>query len=213
MSPERWQRLKDIFGDALELPPPEREAFVRRAAADDPEMLAELIEMLRESERETDLLSRPALADAKALSREEAPRFAPSTFLARRFRIVRFIARGGMGEVYEAEDVELGERVALKAIRQRVNADSELRALFRREVQMARRVTHPNVCRIFDLAQHEDEETTAYNFGSSEESVGNSRQSAQGGQTLRRRTRCQAKALAFQSSFVPSFLFETSLLL
>jgi len=63
-----------------------------------------------------------------------------------------------MGEVYEAEDLELGVRVALKAIRQRVALDAELRALFRREIQLARRVTHPNVCRIFDLAQHEDPE-------------------------------------------------------
>ena len=75
--------------------------------------------------------------------------------LARRFRIVRFIARGGMGEVYEAEDVELGDRVALKAIRRRVDPSGDLRALFKREVQMARRVTHPNVCRIFDMAQHD----------------------------------------------------------
>lgn len=63
--------------------------------------------MLRETERESDLLSRPVLANARVVSQEEAPRFAPAAFLARRFRIVRFIARGGMGEVYEAEDVEL----------------------------------------------------------------------------------------------------------
>jgi Tol biopolymer transport system component len=159
MTPEQWHRMKQIFGGALELELGAREAFARSAAGDDSELLAELLQMLTEIERETGLLSKPVLADAKALSQEEAPRFAPSAVLARRFRIVRFIARGGMGEVYEAEDIELGERVALKAIRRHVAADAELRALFRREVQLARSVTHPNVCRIFDLEQHEDPET------------------------------------------------------
>jgi serine/threonine protein kinase len=155
MKPEPWQRIKEILGDALDLEPGAREAFVRDAANDDPSLLAELLRLVKESEHETDLLSRPILADAKALSQDEAPRFAPSAFLARRFRIVRFIARGGMGEVYEAEDVELNERVALKAIRQSIASDTG-RALFKREIQLARRIAHPNVCRIFDLAQHED---------------------------------------------------------
>ena len=155
MTGEQWARVKEIFGDALERAPGEREAFVRNAAAGDAALLDELLRLVKESERESDLLSRPILADARAVTQEETPRFAPSAVLARRFRIVRFIAGGGMGEVYEAEDVELGDRVALKAIRKRAGPATDLRALFKREIQMARRVTHPNVCRIFDLAQHE----------------------------------------------------------
>src|SRR5436190_6264155 len=156
MTPERWEKLKRIFGDALEREPRERESFVREAAKSDPELLSELLRLLEESDRDSKLLSRPALTRARALEPDEGPRFSPETVLARRFRIVRFIARGGMGEVYEAEDLELGERVALKAIRRNIAPDSELLSLFKKEVQLARRVTHPNVCRIFDLAQHED---------------------------------------------------------
>jgi eukaryotic-like serine/threonine-protein kinase len=74
--------------------------------------------------------------------------------LANRFRVVRFIARGGMGELYEAEDLELRERVALKAMRPEIAADEDANRRFRREVQLARQVTHPNICRIFDLFQH-----------------------------------------------------------
>ena len=74
--------------------------------------------------------------------------------LCERFRVVRFIARGGMGELYEAEDLALGERVALKTIRPDVASDQRMDQRFRREVQLARRVTHPNICRIFDLFQH-----------------------------------------------------------
>jgi len=158
MTREHWERVKEIFGEALDQPTAERERYIHDAADGDADLLAELLRLLKESERESDLLSRPALANARALSREDTPRFAPSSVLARRFRIVRFIARGGMGEVYEAEDMELGERVAVKAIRRRAASDIDIRALFKREIQLARRVTHPNVCRIFDLAQHEDGE-------------------------------------------------------
>src|SRR5512134_3631159 len=80
--------------------------------------------------------------------------FRAGDLLCERFRVVRFIARGGMGELYEAEDLALGERVALKTIRPDVATDQRMDQRFRREVQLARRVTHPNICRIFDLFQH-----------------------------------------------------------
>ena len=79
------------------------------------------------------------------------PLFAAGSRLAERFRIVRFIAQGGMGEVYEAEDLELRERVALKTIGRAVADDERAMERFRREVQLSRRVTHANVCRIFDI--------------------------------------------------------------
>jgi len=75
--------------------------------------------------------------------------------LCERFRVTRFIARGGMGELYEAEDRALGERVALKTIRPEIAIDERAHQRFRREVQLARKVTHPNICRIFDLFRHE----------------------------------------------------------
>jgi eukaryotic-like serine/threonine-protein kinase len=75
--------------------------------------------------------------------------------LCERFRVTRFIARGGMGELYEADDRALGERVALKTIRPEIAVDERAHQRFRREVQLARKVTHPNICRIFDLFRHE----------------------------------------------------------
>ena len=84
------------------------------------------------------------------------PQTTPSAFtvgevVSGRFRVVRFIGRGGMGEVYEAQDLELGTRVALKTIRPEVSSDPQMLRRFKQEIQLARRVTHPNVCRIFDL--------------------------------------------------------------
>jgi eukaryotic-like serine/threonine-protein kinase len=79
--------------------------------------------------------------------------FAPEDLVAGRYRIVRFIAQGGMGEVYEAEDLELRERVALKTVRADI-ADSAAVERFKLEIQLARKVTHENVCRIFDVGFH-----------------------------------------------------------
>jgi eukaryotic-like serine/threonine-protein kinase len=71
--------------------------------------------------------------------------------LAGRYRIERFLDRGGMGEVYDASDLLLEERVALKVMREPCTPESPFLSRLRSEVQLARRVTHPNVCRIFDM--------------------------------------------------------------
>jgi serine/threonine protein kinase/tetratricopeptide (TPR) repeat protein len=85
------------------------------------------------------------------------PGYAAGDLLAGRYRLVRFIARGGMGEVYEAEDLELKERLALKTVRWDVALEALAVERFKREIQLARKVTHPNVCRIFDVSHHREE--------------------------------------------------------
>lgn len=82
-----------------------------------------------------------------------AVRFAPGAVVARRYRIVRFLGLGGMGEVYEAEDLELGDPVALKTVRHEIADSPRAIERFRREIQLSRKVTHPNVCRMFDLGR------------------------------------------------------------
>ena len=83
--------------------------------------------------------------------------FRPGEVVASRFRIVRFLAKGGMGELYEAEDLELHERIALKTVLSQIAADERSIQMFKREVHLARQVTHPNVCRIFDVFRHRPE--------------------------------------------------------
>jgi serine/threonine protein kinase len=83
--------------------------------------------------------------------RATAGTFSPGHRLGARYAIVRLIGRGGMGEVYEVEDQLLQERVALKTVAAVMSDDERAVRRFKREVLLARRVTHPNVCRIFDL--------------------------------------------------------------
>jgi len=75
----------------------------------------------------------------------------PGDLLLERFRVRRLLARGGMGEVYDVEDAALGTRVALKTLRASVLGHPAALGQFRRELLLARRVTHPNVCRLFEF--------------------------------------------------------------
>jgi serine/threonine-protein kinase len=76
--------------------------------------------------------------------------FSPGTLLASRYRIVGLLGRGGMGEVYRADDLTLGQSVALKFVR---GDESNLVARLRDETRTARQVSHPNVCRVHDVAE------------------------------------------------------------
>jgi serine/threonine-protein kinase len=80
-------------------------------------------------------------------------RFLPGTSLSDRYRIVSLLGVGGMGEVYRADDLKLGQAVALKFLPEPVGNDSTWLARFYNEVRMARQVTHPNVCRVFDIGE------------------------------------------------------------
>src|ERR1700741_5541933 len=80
-------------------------------------------------------------------------RFAPGPLLAGRFRIVGRLGRGGMGEVYRADDLKLGQAVALKFLPEAFANDPRWLRRFNDEVRIARDVAHPNVCRTYDIVE------------------------------------------------------------
>ncbi len=80
-------------------------------------------------------------------------RFLPGRLLAGRYRIVALLGRGGMGEVYRADDLTLGQQVALKFLPEQATNDDALLERFKNEVRVARRVSHPNVCRVYDVGE------------------------------------------------------------
>ena len=154
LTPEQWDRVKALFETILENPPAQRSALLT-SANEDPAVLEEVGRLLRSHSEAGNFLSISPLPSPVVTNvTTEAQLFSPGDLLADRFRITRFLARGGMGEVYEAEDVELREQVALKTIRSEVLEDTHALERFKREVHLAKQVTHPNVCRIFDLFRH-----------------------------------------------------------
>jgi serine/threonine-protein kinase len=82
-------------------------------------------------------------------------RFEPGQRLGSRYRIVARLGAGGMGEVYRADDLELGQSVALKFLPEHVATDESWLRRFRNEVRTARHIAHPNVCRIYDIAEQD----------------------------------------------------------
>lgn len=112
------------------------------------ESCAALLHQAMRALNTTMALSSPGAAE------DWAATFARGTLVAERYQIERFIARGGMGEVYEAYDRQLHERVALKTVSASASDSPRAIRAFKAEVQLARRVTHANVCRIYDLGVH-----------------------------------------------------------
>ena len=108
----------------------------------------------KEAESSSDRETTDATRTSGVAARTPAAVFAPGQIVAGRYEIVRFIAQGGMGVVYEARDRKLQGTLALKTIRTDVAGRAKALDRFLREVHIARRVTHPNVCRIFDVDEH-----------------------------------------------------------
>ena len=164
--------VEQLFEVALALEPAEREAYLDQACSHDPELRRTVEELLAEDANAGSLLEHPPfeflapavmgspgpsgitgpIDDNEFASRLTGGRLQPGQVLIDRFVIVRFIAKGGMGEVYEAEDRFLqGVHVAVKTILPQIADEPALRQRFEREVLLAREVSHPNLCPIYDM--------------------------------------------------------------
>ncbi|MEA2489966.1 MAG: eukaryotic-like serine/threonine-protein kinase [Acidobacteriota bacterium] len=140
-----WQRVRALFHDASALPADERETFLKDACPDDSDLRTEVRSLLAAHDDEDDFLEPPPRAGGS---------FVEGDLVAGRYTILCLLGTGGMGEVYQADDRELQEAVALKIIRPEIASNPRILARFKREIQLARRVTHPNVCRIYDVSHH-----------------------------------------------------------
>ena len=104
---------------------------------------------------ETPTRTEPVRRPSSSSDTMDEGRFPPGTLLAQRYRIVSLLGRGGMGEVYRANDLLLGQTVALKFLPAAATANEAALSRFRNEVRTARQVSHPNVCRVYDIGEAE----------------------------------------------------------
>jgi serine/threonine protein kinase/tetratricopeptide (TPR) repeat protein len=156
MSSDRWERIREIFDAAVEQSETGRDAFVSNACNGDGELEATLRGLLAAHDHAGSFLESPPTTPA-SLQLPPAPAnhtLAEGSMVSQRFRILRFLGEGGMGQVYEALDTELNLRVALKTIRPDISADRAVLSRFKQEVLLALRITHPNVCRMFGIQRH-----------------------------------------------------------
>ena len=146
MDEERLRRISTLVDSTFDLSLKELRSFLDRECPDDPELRAEV---------ERRVLDRSTITGLPIPGvRRAAPALATGEVIAERYRITRLIGRGGMGEVYEAHDLLLKEDVALKTLRADLAGDEALLERFHKEISIARKVTHPNVCRIFEVGIH-----------------------------------------------------------
>jgi len=154
LSPSQSSRAKQLFNAALACSPVSRGAFLRHNEQD--ELVREEVRRLLAEHTEQPTSVSPAPAENnKSLEAETGRRLRSGELLAGRFRIAGFLAAGGMGEVYQAEDLHLDRTVALKFLSMQVAQDRLSLDRLRSEAKAASRLNHPNICTVYDFWEDE----------------------------------------------------------
>ena len=139
---DRDARITSLIDSTFNLSLKELRSFLDRECANDPDLRAEV---------ERRIFERETVAGRGRQSSAQRAGLAPGDVVAERYRITRLLGRGGMGEVYEAHDLLLEEAVALKTLRADLVQNESFVQRFQQEITLARKVTHPNVCRIYEV--------------------------------------------------------------
>jgi serine/threonine-protein kinase len=156
VTPQRHAQIRELFLAACERPSEQRPAFLEEACGEDQDLLKEVERLLAHhttgASTDTGSLRLPN-SETAGPPDDGPPPYQPGEMIAGRYRIVALIGKGGMGCVYRADDLTLGQTVALKFLPAERSADAAWLQRFHQEVRLARNVTHPNVCRVYDIGQ------------------------------------------------------------
>jgi serine/threonine protein kinase/TolB-like protein/Tfp pilus assembly protein PilF len=164
MTPGRWQRIEQLVQAALECEPAARAALLERECASDQELRAEVESLLASAQPAEKFLESNILKDATGLFKEID---APGSLIGRQigpYSVHEQIGSGGMGEVYLAQDVRLGRKVALKLLDPHLIGDTKTRARFFREARLAASLDHPNICTVHEVGEAEGRPYIAMQF-------------------------------------------------
>lgn len=152
MTPERWQKVKEIFNSAIQYGPAERGAFLSGACSGDDALRSEVESLMASHEKTGNFIEVSTYqAAAESLVKEEAELKPGQTIGS--YEILSFISRGGMGEVYLAQDPRLGRKVALKLLPASFTKEVDRLRRFEQEARAASALNHPNIITIYEIQQ------------------------------------------------------------
>ena len=152
MTPERWQQVKDIFNSAITYRPDERSLFISRACSGDEELRSEVESLIASHEESGSFIDKPAFEAAAGLLANEKAELKSGQTVAS-YEVISFLSRGGMGEVYLAEDKRLGRKVALKLLPASFTTDQDRLRRFEQEARAASALNHPNIITIYEIRE------------------------------------------------------------
>lgn len=156
MQKHRWHKIEEVFNKAVEYQGGERDTYLSNACAGDRSMFLEITDLL--AEHETPSLSLDESVLKVGLQLMDEPESGQRTGeTIGRFKIGPLIGRGGMGDVYEADDPSLGFKVAIKLVNESFARDPERIKRFRKEAKLASLVSHPNVAKLFEFCEIDGE--------------------------------------------------------
>lgn len=152
MTPERYQRIGQLFHEALELSPEQRESWLDQTCGSDSELRVEVANLLANEVESNAFLSRPALnVAAELLAGNVRPSLQGKTI--GHYQIISLLGIGGMGEVYLAQDTRLGRRVALKVLAPQLREQQEQLRRLEQEARAASALNHPNILTIYETGE------------------------------------------------------------
>jgi eukaryotic-like serine/threonine-protein kinase len=154
MQAERWQQIERLFHSALQRAPDERAALLDEACASDAELRREVESLLAEHARGGSLLETAAADLAADWAQDHKPATVAQTL--GHFRILSLLGKGGMGEVYLAEDLKLHRKVALKLLPAEVTEHEARLRRFEQEARAASALNHPNIITIYEIGEAEE---------------------------------------------------------
>ena len=152
MTPERWQQVKEIFNSAINYRREERDSFLSEACSGDANLRREVESLIASHEQSGSFIDEPAFAAAASLLADEKVALSSGDTIGS-YEVRAFISRGGMGEVYLAEDKRLGRKVALKLLPASFTTDNDRLRRFEQEARAASALNHPNIITIYEISQ------------------------------------------------------------